>query len=78
MRLSLAQTGRWIESLGRIQALDFHDPGSEDITDLLQSLDSPFGKITYVDSALGLSATPPHWRRPPVPLGTHPPDWPVR
>jgi crotonobetainyl-CoA:carnitine CoA-transferase CaiB-like acyl-CoA transferase len=78
VRLSLAQTGRWIESLGRIQALDFHDPGSEDITDLLQSLDSPFGKITYVDSALGLSATPPHWRRPPVPLGTHPPDWPVR
>ena len=78
VRLSLAQTGRWIESLGHIAALDHPDPSLEDVADLLQSCDSPFGKITYVDSAVGLSATPPHWRLPPVPLGTHPPEWPTR
>ena len=27
---------------------------------------------------VGLSETPPHWRQPPVPLGTHPPEWPAR
>lgn len=78
VRLSLAQTGRWIESLGRIQALDHPDPSAEDVADLLQNCDSPFGKLTYVDSPVGLSETPPHWRLPSVPLGTHPPEWPVR
>ena len=77
VQLSLARTGRWIESLGRIQALDHLDPSPEDVADLLQTIDSPFGKITYVDSPVRLSETPPHWRRPPVPLGTHPPEWPA-
>ncbi|NKB69808.1 MAG: CoA transferase [Candidatus Latescibacteria bacterium] len=76
VRLSLAQTGRWIESLGRIEGLDHPDPGADDIADLLQTADSPFGTITHVGSPVGLSETPPHWLRPPVDLGTHPPVWP--
>ncbi len=77
VRLSLAQTGRWIESLGRIDGLDCTDPGFSDVGDLLESRESPFGKITHVKSPVGLSETPPHWRLPPVPLGTHPPEWPT-
>lgn len=78
VRLSLAQTGRWIESLGRIDALDYPDPTYEDIADRLESRPSPFGKITHVRSPIEMSETPPHWRLPPVPLGTHPPEWPPR
>ena len=76
VRLSLAQTGRWIEGLGPVDGLDCPDPTAEDVADLLDTLDSPFGKITYVKSPVALSETPPRWQRPPVPLGTHPPEWP--
>lgn len=30
------------------------------------------------EAPLELPATPPRWSRPPVPLGTHPPEWPER
>ena len=76
VRLSLAQTGRWIEGLGRIDALGYPDPAAEDVADLLDSVESPFGKVTYVRSPVGLGETPPLWQSPPVPLGTHPPEWP--
>jgi hypothetical protein len=49
-RGSLAQTGFWLRSLGRLSA---------------------------VRHPAMLSETPPHWARPSVPLGTHPPVWPV-
>jgi crotonobetainyl-CoA:carnitine CoA-transferase CaiB-like acyl-CoA transferase len=77
VRLSLAQTGRWLESLGRIDALDHPDPGPDDVADLLDRMDSPFGTITHVRSPIALSLTPPRWELPPVPLGTHPPQWPA-
>ncbi len=46
------------------------------INDRLQTQSSPFGEITHVASPLELSETPPYWGRPPVPLGTDPPEWP--
>ncbi|MEE2777651.1 MAG: CoA transferase [Acidobacteriota bacterium] len=78
VRVSLAQTGRWIENLGRIDGLGAADPPLEEVGDVLDTLDSPFGKITYVRSPVGLEETPPHWVRPPVALGSHPPEWPPR
>ena len=77
VRLSLAQTGRWIESLGRLDALGFTDPSADDVRDRLVTQSSPFGEITHVASPIELSETPPHWHRPPVPLGTDPPEWPT-
>jgi len=39
-------------------------------------MDAPDGRIRYLKPVLQLSQTPPHWTRPPVPLGAHPPAWP--
>lgn len=79
VRLSLAQTGRWIDRLGRIDGPDARglpEPTEADIADLLDQRDTVWGTMTHLKPALHLSATPPHWDRPPVPLGTHAPVWP--
>jgi crotonobetainyl-CoA:carnitine CoA-transferase CaiB-like acyl-CoA transferase len=75
VRVSLAQTGRWIDSLGRVDGLQQPDLRAEDISDLLQTSAGPFGQVTHVAPAAQLSATPAYWARPSVPLGTHAPQW---
>jgi crotonobetainyl-CoA:carnitine CoA-transferase CaiB-like acyl-CoA transferase len=77
VRVSLAQTGRWITGLGRLaDGLRCPDPKLDDVRDLLEESDSGFGSLTAVRHAGLLSQTPPRWRRPAVPLGTHMPVWP--
>ncbi len=44
---------------------------------LLEEMDTPFGRLTYIRHSARLSETPAFWARPPVPLGTHAPVWPV-
>ena len=39
-------------------------------------VESPFGRVRHLGPVLRMSATPPHWSRPAVPLGSHPPAWP--
>jgi crotonobetainyl-CoA:carnitine CoA-transferase CaiB-like acyl-CoA transferase len=75
-RVSLAQTGQWIRSLGRIDGLGIPDPGFDDVGDRLYEVDSGFGRLTAVRHAAVLSQTPAHWERPSVPVGTHAPNWP--
>ena len=81
VRLSLAQTGRWINGLGRLgtvaDARKLPDPKLDDVRDLTMETDSPFGRLTHIKPPVGLSETPMRWARPPVPLGTHPPVWPT-
>jgi crotonobetainyl-CoA:carnitine CoA-transferase CaiB-like acyl-CoA transferase len=78
VQVSLARTGHWLKSLGRLDdGLAAADPTFADIADLVEEMDSPQGRITYVRHAARLSVTPAHWSRPPVPLGTHAPVWPV-
>ena len=76
VELSLAQTGRWLQGLGRIDATGAADPGIADIADLLQGADSTFGRLAHVRPAARFSRTPSFWATPPVPIGTHPPAWP--
>jgi crotonobetainyl-CoA:carnitine CoA-transferase CaiB-like acyl-CoA transferase len=76
VEVSLAQTGRWLQGLGRIDATRCADPGAADIADLLQRSDSPFGSLAHVRPAARFSRTPSYWATPPVPIGTHPPAWP--
>ena len=80
VRLSLAQTGHWINGLGRhgtlADARKLPDPTLDDIRDLTMQTDSPFGRLTHLKPPIGLSETPMGWSRPPVPLGTHAPVWP--
>ena len=63
VRVSLAQTGRWVESLGRVQGEDarLRPPLSHE----------DLGPI------VGLFETPPYWARPAAPLGSHPSRWPA-
>jgi len=77
VRCSLAQTGSWLRSLGRIDGVHCPDPRSADVRDLLEELPSGFGQLTTVRHAATMSETPPRWERPSVPLGTHPPAWPA-
>ena len=78
VRVSLAQTGHWIRSLGRVaNGLACPDPGPDAVRDRFDEIDSGFGRLTTVRHAATLSETPPRWTRPSVPLGTHPPEWPT-
>lgn len=75
VRVSLAQTGRWIDGLGRVDGLGAQNPTEAEIGDLLETHASPFGPVTHVTSPEILSETPPRWDTGPVPLGTHAPAW---
>lgn len=76
VRLSLAQTGRWLQTMGRVENGQLaHDPVAEDVADCLETMDSPFGRIRVAAPAERLDLTPPYFARPPVPIGTDTPAW---
>jgi crotonobetainyl-CoA:carnitine CoA-transferase CaiB-like acyl-CoA transferase len=77
VRGSLAQTGYWLRSFGRIDGLGAKDPTRDDVRDCLEESDSGFGRLSAVRHPATMSETPPHWARPSVPLGTHAPVWPA-
>ena len=76
VRASLAQTGFWLRSLGRIDGLGAQDPARDDVLDCLEESVSGFGRLSAVRHPAIMTETPPRWVRPSVPLGTHPPVWP--
>jgi crotonobetainyl-CoA:carnitine CoA-transferase CaiB-like acyl-CoA transferase len=77
VRVSLAQTGRWVDALGRVDGRQTPELTLETIEDLLTDADSPFGRLRHVVPAARLSETPAFWSRPAVPLGTHAAAWPA-
>lgn len=79
VRVSLAQTGRWIWNMGRIEnGLATPEPSAEAVAKYMQRMPSGFGELNAVTHAAILSKTPAAWARPSVPLGTHAPEWPGR
>ena len=77
VRLSLAQTGRWIDNLGRVPlAPGQPDLAEADLQDLMIETDAPAGRLRFLSPALQMSETPPRWVRPSVPLDHDPPRWP--
>jgi crotonobetainyl-CoA:carnitine CoA-transferase CaiB-like acyl-CoA transferase len=77
VQVSLARTGAWLRSLGRVEGgLAAPDLAFETVSDRLEESASGFGRLTAVRHAAELAATPAHWALPSVPLGTHPPAWP--
>jgi crotonobetainyl-CoA:carnitine CoA-transferase CaiB-like acyl-CoA transferase len=76
VRVSLARTGKWIVDRGIID--NFASVPVELPREELQKLIMQTGKFSHLRPVLELSETPPYWERPPVPLGTHPPEWPKR
>ena len=76
VRVSLAQVGQWLRSLGRVPGgTSVPDQHIDEISDLLEVQESGFGELTVVRHAAKLSETPAHWALPSVPLGTHAPEW---
>src|SRR5579872_976686 len=79
VRVSLAQTARWLWDLGRVaDGLAVADLQAEAITPLIEEISSGFGPMQAIRHAAQLSRTPAFWSRPAVPLGTDPPQWPAR
>lgn len=76
VRVSLAQTGRWLQSLGQIEGgWRTPDVTFSDVADCLETIDSPSGRLCAAGPAERLSETPPFYARPPVPIGTDEPRW---
>ena len=76
VRVALSRTARWLRSLGRVpHGLSAPDPRLADVADLLETSDSPFGQLSAVSHGARLAMSPPRWRLPAVPLGTHDAVW---
>jgi len=79
VRVSLAQTGRWLWSLGRVpDGLKSEDLKGEAVCPFVEEIPSGFGPLRSVSHCAVLSTTPAFWARAAMPLGTHPPQWPAR
>jgi len=82
VRVALARVGQWIVDRGVVADAAWRGLAEElpagELAPLLAELDSPLGRVRYLKPVLALSETPPYWSRPPVPLGTHPAEWPPR
>jgi hypothetical protein len=76
VRVSLAQTGRWLAGLGRVAGgLAAPDPALDDVADRLEESDSAFGRLRAVRHAAVLDETPAHFALPAARIGTHPARW---
>ena len=79
VRVSLAQTGRWLWNLGRLaDGFATEDLKGETIKPFIEEIPSGFGPLQSVRHSTVLSKTPAFWARPAMPLGSHPPQWPAR
>jgi len=80
VRVSLAQTGRWLWNLGRLDdGLSIPDLMGEAVhAAFMETVSSGFGTLTAVRHSAVLSRTPARWSRPAMPLGSHPRQWPAR
>ncbi|MGA7999895.1 MAG: CoA transferase [Bradyrhizobium sp.] len=78
VRVSLAQTGRWLWNLGRVaDGLKTEDLKGDAVGPFIEEVPSGFGPLRAVSHSAILSKTPAFWSRPAMPLGSHPPQWPA-
>ncbi len=82
VRVSLAQTGRWLVERGEMPAAELKTVPEEFTPAELErwtiASDTPVGRLHHLGPAVRLSETPPRWARPAVPLGYNEPVWPER
>jgi len=79
VRVSLAQTGRWLWKLGRLaDGLKTEDLKGEKVSGFMEDVASGFGPLRAVSHSAALSKSRAFWARPAMPLGSHPPQWPAR
>jgi len=82
VRISLAQTGRWLVGRGQVPEAQLNDVPKEftaaEIERWSITSDTPAGRLQHLAPVVQLSETPARWARPAVPLGYHEPVWPAR
>jgi crotonobetainyl-CoA:carnitine CoA-transferase CaiB-like acyl-CoA transferase len=82
VRISLAQTGRWLVGRGEAPERELANLAAEftpaELGRWTISSDTPAGRLHHLGPVVRLSETPPRWARPTVPLGYHAPAWPPR
>src|SRR5258707_1064519 len=79
VRVSLAQTGRWMWNLGRAaDGFKAAELTGEAVLPFVEEVPSGFGPLRAVRHSAALSKTPAFWARPAMPLGSHRPQWPAR
>jgi crotonobetainyl-CoA:carnitine CoA-transferase CaiB-like acyl-CoA transferase len=82
VRISLAQTGRWLVGRGEVPESELADVAKEFTADELArwstESQTPVGRLGHLRPTVQLSETPPYWARPSVPLGYNEPAWPAR
>jgi hypothetical protein len=82
VRISLAQTGRWLVDRGEVPPLSLKEVDKElypaEIARWSIESDTPVGRLRHLGPTVRLSETAPFWARPSAPLGSHEPVWPAR
>lgn len=82
VRISLAQTGRWLVSRGQVPESQLQNVPKDftpaEIESWSTMTDTPSGRLQHLAPVMRLSETPPRWARPTVPLGYHEAKWPPR
>lgn len=82
VRISLAQTGRWLVGRGETLPAQLGDVPEEFTAAELEgwSIESstPMGRLRHLGPVVQLSETPARWARPSVPLGYDAAAWPER
>ncbi|MGL4265470.1 MAG: CoA transferase [Afipia sp.] len=77
VKVSLAQTGRWLRNLGRLDdGFATADLTADKILPVIEQSQSGFGALRGVRHAAVMSATPAFWQRPAIPLGSSAAEWP--
>ena len=73
VRVALARTGRWLQSLGRIDnGFDKKVPTNAEVADLMTEIDSGYGHLTVVKQPIRLSKTPAPDTLAPMPYPPYP------
>lgn len=76
VKVSLAQTGHWLRSLGRVET--GFSIARPKVSPYIETAASGFGELAGMSHSATFSRTPTRWARPSMPPGTHPPAWPAR
>lgn len=76
IRVSLAQTGHWLQSMGRRRLHEHAAELSEaEIADSLEVSNSVYGQISALRPVEQMAATPAYFDQAAAPLGTHAAQW---
>lgn len=76
VRVSLAQTGHWLQSFELLpDGWTAPDVSIDDVRDCLETVQSEFGRVLGVLPAERLEATPAYFALPPARIGAHEAKW---